>query len=80
MWRRRDAGAHGPSCLQAKLGSPPVSPLGVVPEIQAVQKCQKSPEHCREALKAFAHKTTFVLLRGGFVLEKYFYTLWCVSM
>lgn len=25
-------GVHGPVCLQAKLGPPPVSPLGVVPE------------------------------------------------
>lgn len=25
-------GIHGPACLQAKLGPPPVSPLGVVPE------------------------------------------------
>ena len=26
-----DVGIHGPGCLQPKLGSPPVSPLGVVP-------------------------------------------------
>lgn len=27
-----DVGIHGPGCLQPKLGPPPVSPLGVVPE------------------------------------------------
>lgn len=29
-----DAGIHRASCLQAKLGSPPVSPLGVVPKMK----------------------------------------------
>lgn len=31
----RDAGIHRSSCLQAQLGPPPVSPLGVVPDLVA---------------------------------------------
>ncbi len=42
MFGWRDAGIHGPSCLQAKLGPPPVSPLGVVPEIRHIKNdCQE---------------------------------------